>query len=373
MGSRTAIPTEQALPQRSSGLARLALPASWAYRAALQARNRRFDRGQGVEQLDRAVISVGNITLGGTGKSPFVAWVTQTLLDAGAHPVIAMRGYKARKGELSDEEQEYRDRFGDHVPVIATPDRAAALRALFVDPAHVRRDFVVLDDGFQHRRIARDLDLVLIDATQDTFNERLVPAGRLREPLANLRRADAVIVSRAQSVDSSLSHMVERHHGRPPVAWTRHLWSRLELAGRETGFVDPNWLNGKRVVTMFGVGNPMPVEQQVRQLGASIRRRMPVRDHQHYTEKFLAEEIRPACADRWIDALVVTPKDWVKLRSILDWSRWPATVVIPQLKLEFLAGEADIRHRLLDTLKTNPTEQVPSPQATAEEVTESST
>jgi tetraacyldisaccharide 4'-kinase len=366
--SRTAIPTEAARPQRSAALAPLALPASWAYRAALRARNRRFDRGQGVERLDRPVISIGNITLGGTGKSPLVAWIAQVVLDAGGHPVIAMRGYKARKGESSDEEQEYRERFGDLVPVLATPDRAAALRALFVEPAHVRRDCVILDDGFQHRRLARNLDLVIIDATQDTFNDRVIPAGRLREPLHNLRRADSVIVSRAESIDSSLSHMVERHHGRPPVAWTRHSWTGLELAGRETGTVDPQWLSGKRVVAMFGVGNPGPVEQMVRELGASIRRRMPVRDHQHYTERFLNDEIRPACADRWIDALIVTPKDWVKLRSLLDWSRWPATVVIPRLQLDFIAGEDALRDRILATAKASMRDGAASREAASEEL-----
>ena len=237
--------------------------------------------------------------------------------------------------------------------MIAAPDRVAALRSLFIDPAHVGRNCVILDDGFQHRRLARDLDIVVIDATQDTFGDRLLPAGRLREPLANLRRADAVIVSRAEAVDSSLSHMIERYHGRPPLAWSRHVWTGLELAGRETGAVEPTWLSGKRVVAMFGVGNPEPIEQQLRGYGASIRRRMPVRDHQLYTERFLNEEIKAACADRWIDALIVTPKDWVKLRALLDWSRWPTPVVIPRLKSDFIAGEDVLRQRLLGLLTAN--------------------
>jgi len=348
--TRTAIPTEPPPPPRPTPFAPLAVPASWAYRAVLRIRNRRYDSGQGVERLDRPVISIGNITVGGTGKSPLVAWTAQALLDAGSHPVIAMRGYKARKGENSDEEQEYIERFGERAPVVATPDRAAALGALFIDPSHVRRDCVILDDGFQHRRLARDLDIVIVDATQHTFEDRVLPAGRLREPLNSLRRADAIVVSRAHAVDSSLSHMVERYHGRPPVAWTSHVWTALELAGRETAAVDPDWLRGKRVVAMFGVGNPDPIEQQVRECGASIRRRMPVRDHQHYTERFLNEEIRPACADRWIDALIVTPKDWVKLRSLLDWSRWPITVVIPRLQLDFIAGEDALRQRIIEAL-----------------------
>lgn len=360
--SRTAIPTEPPPPPRPTPFAPLALPASWAYRVALRARNRRFDRGQGVERLDRPVISIGNITMGGTGKTPLVAWTANMLLDHDAQPVIAMRGYKARRGESSDEEQEYRDQFAERVPVLAAPDRVAALRSLFVDPAHVRRDCVILDDGFQHRRLARELDIVLIDATQRTFEDRVLPAGRLREPLHNLRRADAIVVSRAGAMDSSLSHMIERFHGRPPLAWTSHVWTGLELAGRETGEVDPTWLSGKRVVAMFGVGNPDPVENQVRGYGGSIRRRMPVRDHQHYTERFLNDEIRAACADRWIDALIVTPKDWVKLRSLMDWSRWPTTVVIPRLKIEFISGEDALRERILGLLavRNQPSAAIPA-------------
>ncbi len=369
MGERTAIPTEPKVARQSSSLASLALPASWAYRAALRIRNQRYDKGTGVESVDRPVISIGNITMGGTGKSPLVAWAAKALLDTGHKPVIAMRGYRSRSGEQGDEEQEYRQRLGQSASIVASPRRAAALRSYLATPEGAGRDCVILDDGFQHRQLARTLDLVLIDATQNTFDDRVVPAGRLREPLENLRRADGIIITRAESVDSSLSHLVERYHGRAPLAWLKHVWTHLDLAGPETGSADLSWLASKRIVTMFGVGNPEPVEQQVRSTGASIRRRIPVRDHQHYTEQFLNGELKTACADRWIDALVVTPKDWVKLRPMLDWSRWPATVVIPRLEIEFLDGESDLKARIMSAvgsaIRHDDTERHMDPVSTA--------
>ena len=150
-------------------LAPVTVPASLLYGLAVRARNARFDRGRTVVPVTVPVISVGNVTVGGTGKTPMVTWVTRRLLDAGMRPVIAMRGYGARPGrgdeadeaDEADEVMEHRLRLGD-VPVVADPDRVAALRSFL--PEHAGIDCVVLDDGFQHRRLGRDLDLVLMGA-----------------------------------------------------------------------------------------------------------------------------------------------------------------------------------------------------------------
>ena len=108
-------------------LAPVTIGASWFYRLAIRARNARFDRGVGVATVDRPVISVGNLTTGGVGKTPMVMWLVELLTKHGHRPVIAMRGYGSARGERSDEEAEYLDRLSD-VPVLADPDRAAALR-----------------------------------------------------------------------------------------------------------------------------------------------------------------------------------------------------------------------------------------------------
>ncbi|HRQ74118.1 MAG TPA: tetraacyldisaccharide 4'-kinase, partial [Phycisphaerales bacterium] len=148
--------------------------AAMVYGAAIARRNRAFDAGRGVVTLDRPVISVGNLSTGGTGKSPTVAWVVRTLREAGRDPCIAMRGYRSRDG-VSDEAEEYRAAFDD-LPVVARPDRLQGLIELFASERGGRVDAVVLDDGFQHRCIARALDLVLIDATRDPFADAMIPA-----------------------------------------------------------------------------------------------------------------------------------------------------------------------------------------------------
>ena len=320
----------------------LTVPASMLYRLAINARNARFDRGHGVASLDRPVISVGNLTTGGVGKTPMVMWIVELLHRNDYRPVIGMRGYGARRGERSDEEAEYLDRLDD-VPVVADPDRAAALGKFLAD--HREVDCVVLDDGFQHRRIARRLDLVLIDASRRTFSDRLLPAGYLREPITNLRRADAVIVTRAESVDESLSAQIAQNLGKPPVAWSRHMWSHLDVwtAGGMTS-VETEWLAGKRVLATLGVGHPGSIVKQLQAVGAEVVVDVPASDHHDYDSAQLST-LQTRC-DR-LDAMVTTAKDWVKIRRLIDLERWPVPVVVPRLSIEVFHGSGELEDLLL--------------------------
>ena len=323
-------------------LAPVTIGASWFYRLAIRARNARFDRGAGVVTLDRPVISVGNLTTGGVGKTPMVMWLAELLRRHDYRPVIAMRGYGSARGERGDEEAEYLDCL-DNVPVVADPDRAAALREFLAD--HREVDCVVLDDGFQHRRIARQLDLVLIDASRATFADRLLPAGHLREPIANLRRADAVVVTRAESVDDSLSAQVAQNLGEPPVAWSRHIWSHLDLwTAGGSDWVETDWLAGKRVLTMLGVGHPGSIVRQVQGAGAEVVVNVPARDHQRYDRAELAAA-RDLC--RGLDAMVTTAKDWVKVRHLIDLETWPVPVVVPRLAIEVFHGAGELEDLVL--------------------------
>jgi tetraacyldisaccharide 4'-kinase len=327
-------------------LAPLTAPAAWLYARAVAVRNRRFDRGQGVSSVSVPVISVGNITVGGAGKTPTVSWLAAWLQEAGHTPAIAMRGYGARPGELSDEQQEHMARLPD-VHVVARPDRVGALGAFL--PAHPEVDCVLLDDGFQHRRLRRDLDLVLIDASRDTMNDRLLPWGFLREPLANLRRADAVIVTRAASVDGDLAAQVTRHHGRPPVAWARHVWTRVQVIepDRTQESIDVQWLDGKRVVTLLGVGNPAPVFRQLEAAGATVARDIPARDHERYERSKL---VRAHGLCQGADALVMTGKDWAKAKHLIDLPTWPVPIVVPWLEIDVFEGLDALKALVLEAL-----------------------
>ncbi len=332
--------------QANGLLSSIAALAAWVYGRIIARRNARFDAGRGVQRIDRPVISVGNITVGGTGKSPMVLWIVRELRAAGCSPAIAMRGYGATSGEKNDEQLEYEWHEPD-VPIVACPDRYAALSEFL--PAHPNVDCVVLDDGFQHRQLHRDLDLVLVDASGKTFDQALLPAGRLREPAQSLQRADAVIVTRACAVDSQLMQSVARAHGRPPIAWTQHRWSDLLVSAGGIQQHEPvHWLDDKRMLVMLGVGNPRAVELLLEQAGATIAARIPARDHERYDRAKLATA-RGLCTG--VDAMFLTAKDWVKIRTLVDSADWPCPIVVPQLAIDVHHGAADLRAMLLKTVR----------------------
>jgi tetraacyldisaccharide 4'-kinase len=326
----------------------LTMPASLLYGLAIAVRNRRYDRGAGVHGVGLPVISVGNIAVGGTGKSPFVRHLARLLLAHGRRPVIAMRGYRSARGEGSDEQAEHEELLPE-IDVLAQPDRLAALRRCL--PRHPEIDCVLLDDGFQHRRLHRDLDLVLIDAPRATpgAGARLLPAGWLREPTSSLRRADAVIITHARSIDKALARRIEADHGRPPLAWTGHVWTSLTMhdpasGARQAGI---DWLEGKRVLTMLGVARPQAIFDQLNGAGAAIAVNVPAGDHQRYSTRAL-ERVRQL-ADG-LDAVVLTGKDWVKVRRLIDLASWPAPLVVPEPAIEIIEGRAALEELVLATV-----------------------
>lgn len=321
------------------------MPAAWLYEQVIKARNARYDRGLNVQRLNLPVISIGNITVGGTGKTPLVQWIVRHLCDNGHSPAIAMRGYGARNGKLSDEQAEYQWRV-PNVPVIANPQRYEAVSDFLKTNNQI--DCVVLDDGFQHRQLHRDLDVLLIDATADTFHDYVLPAGRLREPLKNMTRADAVIVTRATAVIPKLDEQILRYHGKPALAWAKHSWTNL-LVTDSTGehFHPTSWLAGKRIVTMLGVGNPKSIEQQIESVGAHTMATVPAGDHERYDRAKLATA---RGLSGGADAMIVTGKDWVKLRQLIHLD-WPCPIVVPELTVEVFHGENDLRSMVIKTVQ----------------------
>lgn len=324
------------------------------YVRVLARKNRAFDAGRRVVTLDRPVISVGNLSVGGTGKTPMVRWVCTTLIDAGHRPCIAMRGYGTRSAGASDEQAEHRARLPD-VPIVAQPDRTSGLFKLFATSAEPI-DCVVLDDGFQHRQLARQLDLVLIDASRDPFADAPLPAGWLREPTANLARADAVVVTHAELIDpaslDALCQRVRAQTGSMPIAITRHAWDQLrvcESAGERT---EPTaWLAGRRVVAACAIGNPAGFLHQVHQHAQCVGR-LVLGDHDPFAPRRIAQLIDLARGSR-AEAIVVTEKDWSKLRRVRP-SAWPCPVVRAELALRFDQGEGELGELVVASARVTP-------------------
>ena len=318
--------------------------ASKLYGSIMSRRNRRFDQGRGVSRCGRTVISVGNISLGGTGKTPMVRWIVEHLATMEHRPAIVTRGYGARPGQEADEVMEYRDAIPD-LPIFVGGDRVAVLQREL--PDHPEVDCIVMDDGFQHRRLHRDLDIVLVSAHEPLDRDSVLPAGRLRERPEGLARADAVVVTGSRTIDSALAARIESFHGCPPVAWCGHSWSGLTVFESDsTREEDIDWLHGRRVVVRLGIGSPETVRSQLRVLGATLVSERPARDHQPFTQAeaaFLSDVLDA-------DAILMTAKDWVKARDVLDLNRLQVPVVVPQLELRFLDGEAALGQMIHDAV-----------------------
>jgi tetraacyldisaccharide 4'-kinase len=330
-----------------AGLAPLSVPLSWGYGLAVRAVSLGRNRGFGMRRLPVPVISVGNVTVGGTGKSPFVAWAARTLAAAGARPAIALRGYGAADPARSDEALEY-GKTAPGVPVLAGADRYASVQAAIARGE--RLDCVVLDDGFQHRRLARDLDAVLVDATRPGLEGRLLPAGWLREPAGALGRADLVVVTRAARIDDALAAVIRRFHGREPLAWCDHRWSSIELVSSAGTRTEPvGWLAGRPAAIVAGIGHPAAFLDAARRAGVAIERQAIARDHASWAG---AAGDAALASGRGPGLVLTTRKDWVKLAA----RPLPpgVEVAIPRLELAFLAGEQPLRQRLAEAAGADP-------------------
>jgi tetraacyldisaccharide 4'-kinase len=303
-----------ATPGAGAAAARVALAAAAVpYGLAAAARNAAYDRGLlAVARVPMPVISVGNLTLGGTGKTPLVAWVARRLAADGRRPAIVSRGYAARPGERSDEAAE----LGLVVPEalhVANRDRAAGCRTALAAGC----DAAVLDDGFQHRRLHRDLDLVAVDATDPFGCGRLFPRGLLRESLAGLARADAVILTRASAVDAeqrrAIRAAVTAAGGRRlEEAWmeTEHRPIAVRLAGGGTRPLDA--LRGLPVLAFAGIGNPAAFRATLARLAAEVVEFVAFPDHHAYTSADFARLVSRA-RHGGAALLVTTLKDLVKV------------------------------------------------------------
>lgn len=287
---------------------RLALtPLSWLYGAAVAARNAAYDRGLLARHaLGLPTVSIGNLTVGGTGKTPLAAWFAARFVAAGARPAILLRGYG------DDEPLVHRHLVPDAL-VVPGADRVASAGVARARGASV----LILDDGFQHRRARRDADVVLVSADRHR-TVRLLPAGPWREPVRALRRASHVIVTRKRSTPLHAREVAEYVHQMAPQA-------QLAIVYLEPTEI-VSWTGGERrpaeslapgtVLAISAIGDPRAFEAQLRATGARVAAR-PFRDHHAFTS---AEVARLAAEARGADVTVCTLKDAVKLGPI-----WPAS------------------------------------------------
>jgi tetraacyldisaccharide 4'-kinase len=278
-------------------------PAELAFRGIVRARGVAYDRGLlRTTEVPCPVISVGNISVGGAGKTPVTRWLVEEIRRRGIQPAVLHGGYAADEPELHR-------LWNPDVPVIMGRDRIETARAAVEGGARA----LVLDDGFQHRRLARDLDLVLVAAESWSPRARLLPRGPWREPASALARAQAVIVTRKSASEEVARNLLEELStsapGNTPIRiWLKpNGWSR---PGGQSRDVAPQG----GVVAVTAIAHPDLFVMNAMESGAEVERTLFFVDHHDY-ESVDLERIRDLAAGR---PVVTTAKDMVKLRDLVD-------------------------------------------------------
>jgi tetraacyldisaccharide 4'-kinase len=297
-----------------------------------------------VHRVPAPVISIGNITTGGTGKTPLVIDVARRLMAAGRKPAVVARGYRAKEGKADELALIAEAAAG--VVCIADPDRVRGAKTALA--AH-DADAIVLDDGFQHRRMGRDLDIVCVDATQPLRSASLMPRGRLREAVRRLRRAHLIVLTRVDQagdvVLAEVRNTVRYAAARTPVISAVHRPGPLEPLAAEA--IPP--ADQCRAYVFSGIGNPGAFAATAAEAVAQVVGETRLRDHHDYT----LADVERLCRDAarcGANCLLTTAKDAVKLRDLP--ATWRLPVAVLPICIDFLDDGAKMLDALLSRALT---------------------
>jgi tetraacyldisaccharide 4'-kinase len=274
------------------------------------------------------VISVGNITVGGTGKTPLVIYLARKLRERNRKVAILTRGYRRKNKELIELNQETKERMnwqevGDEPYLLANrlldvPILVSKRRSLSAERAteKYRSEILLLDDGFQHLELFRNLDIVVIDSTDPFGNGRLLPAGILREPLTSLRRADVFVLTKTEQISGkeNLIRTLQTYNPKALVVESVYRISGI-VNLFEGDSIDQKTLPGKKALIFSGIGNPSSFERTVAQLNVEIVGHRAFRDHFPYREEDILR-VGGEASDAGADFIITTEKDSVRIPFI---------------------------------------------------------
>ncbi len=310
------------------------MPLSWLYRVVIWIRNYCFTSEIFKQKrLPCTVISVGNIVAGGTGKTPAVAAITKLLHNQGYQVAILLRGYKRRSSEgitvVSDGENRLcsREESGDEadmlarqlsdIPIIVGKQRYLTGKAAL---DRFKSDVIILDDGFQHRQLARDVDILIIDTTQPYGTGALLPIGTLREPTTAIQRANIILLTRTDIVSPDIVDLkAELNQLAPntPILESVHQPTSLYWLNQtdEYSIMPIEYLTGKRLLAVCGIGNPDAFVATLEKYNPGAVELLAFPDHHVYTESDLQQihELKQQCQAEWV---ITTQKDEQKLASL---------------------------------------------------------
>ncbi len=353
-------------------LVALLLPLSWLYAGVMAVRNWLYDRGWQAAALAAVpLINVGNLRVGGTGKTPHVAWLVRELLGQGQRPAILSRGYgRATRGfrlagptdtaaTIGDEPLQHYQDFGGQVPVAVGEDRRAALRKLLRPQPHKEPHqephitAVVLDDAYQHRRVQPTLNVLLTEQHRPFYHDHVLPAGRLRESRAGAARADVVVVTKCDANISSAQQQEiiqrVRRYARPavPVLFSRYAYGApVPLPG--TAETAPP---SGDIVLLTGIAQPGPLHDYLAGTGYRVVYHAVFSDHHAFTPAEIAAvaaRVRPG------QALFTTQKDATRLLApAVHTELAHCGVFYLPITVEFLADGANCLRQLLPAVFTS--------------------
>lgn len=320
------------------------------YEIAVNIRNRSFDSGRreikNIENIE--ITCIGNITAGGTGKTPAVHYFIKKMIEEGKKPCVVSRGYGGRRKKeplvVSDGkiitatpyesgDESYLHALNLRCPVIVAKER---YKAVAEAKEKFGCDSVVMDDGFQHRQLYREHDIVLIDAMNPFGGEKLLPAGYLREPIEGLKRAEKVIITRCSTVSKEKIEEIKAKIKlfNKNIALSDYVFSGVyNFEGKEITDYE-----NKRVFIFSGIGNPKNFKKSVEKTGVVICGEKNYRDHYKYREKDISDILEKA-VNSGAEMILTTEKDMVKIMSI---SNDKFKEMCGVLKIEFKMLEENI-------------------------------
>lgn len=311
--------------------------ASWPYGLVMRLRNRVYDRNPAkTTRVAVPVVSIGNLTLGGTGKTPLVEWLCLWLREQGVRVAIVSRGYGAEDGASNDEARELEEKLPD-VPHVQNPDRIAAATLAIEELA---MQFIVLDDAFQHRRIARDLDIVLIDATEPFGQGYVFPRGTLREPLSGVSRTQALILTRADQVSAAERAAIRARYQQlaPHALWAEAAHQPVSLRDANGVEAPLTLLQTAKVAAFCGIGNPVGFRYTLQELCGELVELREFPDHHAYSREDL-DQLGGMAKSSQAEMLLCTHKDLVKI-GVTSLGSVPLYAL--RIGLKFLTGEEEL-------------------------------
>jgi tetraacyldisaccharide 4'-kinase len=320
---------------------------SWGYAAIIGVRNLFYSKGLlKIHRANVPVISVGNITTGGTGKTPLVIWLYRQIIQNPKSKIqncgILTRGYKT-----TDEPKILAQSCPD-AKVIINPDRVAgAKEAINKHNAQI----LIMDDGFQHRRLARNLDIVTIDATCPFGYGKILPAGLLREPASALKRADAAVITRSDQIkkDELENLEIQLHQINPNILIAKAVHNPIGIQTTRGEQIAIDQLKGKKVFAFCGIGNPEAFFNTIKKTAAQLVGSKTYNDHHIYTDADI-NDIHEQSLYLGAQLVLTTQKDWTKISPMkLPIADIPFAYLVMEIK--FIDGQDKLK-QLIDMALT---------------------